>query len=92
MIVAGAVLLLAVEVPDEVTRYVDVLDLGLVLIWTGLLILGLNVWFHRAQSRSRRRRPDAHDVPPDDGPWRDTDVHRPGYAGRTRNLPTIRDG
>ena len=91
LIVVGAVLLLAVDVPDEVTRYVDVLDLCLVLIWTGLLILGLNVWFHRAPSRTRRRRRGAEDVPPDDGSWRETDVHRPGYPGRTRQLPTIRD-
>ena len=35
LMAVGAVLAFAVEVPAEVEEYVDVLDLGLILVWAG---------------------------------------------------------
>lgn len=103
LIVLGAVLLLAIDVPERVSEYVDVLDLGLILIWTGLLQLGVLAWFARPPRWSglppRPGRPyddgaydeGAYDEGTHDtGDWRSSDVHRPGYAGETRRLPTIR--
>ena len=82
----GAILVFAVRVPAEVEQYIDVLDLGLILIWTGLLILAMLVYLHKPR-RPRRR----VELPVDEGdPWHDHDVHRPGYAGQTQRLPTIR--
>ena len=84
----GGVLTFAVDPPPEVEQYVDVLDLGLILIWTGLLILAMAVYLYRPRHprrpRARRYSGDVED------PWRESDVHRPGYAGETRRLPTIR--
>ena len=98
LIVLGAVLLLAIDVPEQVSEYVDVLDLGLILVWTGLLLLGVVAWFARPPRWSglppRRRQAydeQAYDETDDGaGDWRSSDVHRPGYAGETRRLPTIR--
>jgi len=84
----GGVLTFAVDPPAELERYVDVLDLGLILIWTGLLVLAMAAYLYRPR-RPRRRRASRYGSDVDD-PWRESDVHRPGYAGETRRLPTVR--
>jgi hypothetical protein len=83
----GGVLAFAVQVPAEVDRYVSVIDVGLILIWTGILVLLTQVWLHRPR-RPRRSRVPAYDSYATD----EHDVHHPGYAGETRQLPTIRGG
>ncbi len=84
----GGVLAFAVRPPAEVEKYVDVLDLGLILIWSGVLLLVMQVVMHR-QRRPRRVRPSTYDDRTDE--WYEHDVHRPGYAGQTQRLPTVRD-
>ena len=59
--------------------------LGLILVWSGILLLVMQVVMHRPR-RARRR--SAYDDRIDE--WYDNDVHRPGYAGRTEALPTVR--
>jgi hypothetical protein len=83
----GGVLAFAVQAPAEVDRYVSVIDVGLILIWTGILVLLTQVWLHRPR-RPRRSRVPAYDAYDTD----EHDVHHPGYAGETRQLPTIRGG
>lgn len=84
LLAVGGVLAFAVEPPAEVEKYVDVIDLGLILAWTGVAVLLLQVWLYKPR---RRRR-----VPQDrTDQWYEHDVHRPGYAGQTRQLPTVRD-
>src|SRR5215210_1091057 len=86
LMAVGAILLFAVRVPADVEQYIDVLDLGLILIWTGLLIVGMQVYLYKPRRQRRRV-----ELPVDEGdPWREHDVHRPGYAGETQRLPTIR--
>jgi hypothetical protein len=84
----GGVLAFAVDPPAEVETYIDVLDLGLILVWTGLLVLAMAAYMYRPR-RPRRPRDRRYAGEPDD-PWRESDVHRPGYAGETRRLPTVR--
>lgn len=79
----GGIVAFAVDAPAEVERYVDVLDLGLILIWAGVLILVMQVVMTRHLRPRRARRP----LPPDTV---EHDVHRPGYAGETRRFPTVR--
>jgi hypothetical protein len=88
----GGVIAFAVQAPDGVEKYVDVLDLGLILIWAGILILVMQVVMNRPRRpkghgplRDRAYDPDRTDQ------WYENDVHRPGYAGQTRRLPTVRD-
>lgn len=102
LMAVGAVLAFAVDVPAVVERYVDVLDLGLILVWAGALILVMQ-WVMNRRPRprgagpvrrgSRRAAGPAYDLPedPDAGDWTARDVHRPGYAGETRRFPTVRD-
>ena len=86
----GAVLAFAVDVPAEVEEYVDVLDLGLILVWAGVLVLVMQVVMHRPRRADRRpRRERLYDDRTDQ--WYEHDVHRPGWAGETRRLPTVRD-
>lgn len=88
LIAVGAVLAFAVDVPARVERHVDVLDVGLILIWAGILTLVMQVVMHRPRgSPSRRAR--VYDARTDE--WYEHDVHRPGYAGETRRYPTVRD-
>jgi len=95
----GATLAFAVDAPAEVEGYVDVLDLGLILVWSGILILLMQVVMHRRPGpRGRSRRDDhadgydRHDRSDIDNPGAATgnDVHRPGYAGETQRFPTVR--
>jgi hypothetical protein len=85
----GGILAFAVNAPSSVEQYVDVLDLGLILIWAGLLVIGMQAYMHLPR-RPRPARVSRRDAVTDD-PWRDQDVHRPGYAGETERFPSIRD-
>lgn len=84
LMAVGGILAFGVDAPAQVERYVDVLDLGLILVWAGILVLLMQVVMNR-RPRARRPRP----VLPDETAAHD--VHRPGYAGETRRFPTIRD-
>ena len=84
----GGVLAFAVNAPASVEQYLDVLDLGLILIWSGLLMLGMQAYMHRPR-RPRPVRVSRRAAVTED-PWRDQDVHRPGYAGETERYPSIR--
>jgi hypothetical protein len=89
LMAAGGIIAFAVQFPDDVEQYVDTVDLGLILIWAGLLVLATQVWLHRppraAAPRPPRRTRDYADYATEEH-----DVHRPGYAGETRRLPTVR--
>ena len=90
LMAVGAVLALAVEVPAAVEEYVDVLDLGLILVWAGVLVLVMQVVMNRPRRADRRpRRERVYDDRTDE--WYENDVHRPGWAGETGRLPTVRD-
>ncbi len=84
----GGVLAFAVRAPAEVEQYVDVIDLGLILIWAGVLVLGMQAYMHRPR-RPKPPRVSRRDTARED-PWGDQDVHRPGYAGETQRYPSIR--
>jgi hypothetical protein len=88
----GGVLAVGVEAPAVVERYVDLLDLGLILVWAGVLLLVMQVVMHRP--RRARRHPVTGRSTWDDrtDQWYERDVHRPGYEGETRKVPTVRDG
>jgi hypothetical protein len=92
LMAVGGVIAFGVQAPDEVEKYVDVLDVGLILVWAGILVLVMQVVMHRRRRprgqgmlRDRTYDPDRTDQ------WYERDVHRPGYAGQTRRLPTVRD-
>lgn len=84
LMAVGGVMAFGVDAPAEVEKYLDVLDLGLILVWSGVLILVMQVIMTRRPG-PRRARP----VPP--AYTQEHDVHRPGYAGQTRRFPTVRD-
>ena len=88
LMAVGGVLAFGIHPPAVVEEYVDLLDLGLILIWSGMLLLVMQVVMHRPRRTRPRRRTwdDRTDQ------WYEQDVHRPGYAGETRALPTVRDG
>jgi len=88
LIAAGAILAFAVQAPAKVEEYVDVLDVGLILIWSGILVLVMQAWLYGP--RTRRARPTARQSSTHEDPWAESDVHRPGYAGETQRLPTVR--
>jgi len=87
LMAAGGVLAIAVPPPAEVARYVDLPAVGLILAWSGVLLLVMTAVMNRPRRAARRRstRDDRIDQ------WYERDVHRPGYAGDTRTLPTVRD-
>jgi hypothetical protein len=89
LMAVGGVLAFGVQAPASVEKYVDLLDLGLILVWAGVLLLVMQVVMHRPR-KPRRPRGSAYDDRTDQ--WYANDVHRPGYAGETRNLPTVRRG
>jgi hypothetical protein len=90
LMAAGGIIAFGIRFPEQVEEYVDVMDLGLILIWSGLLILVMQVVMRRAPRR-RARRFSAYDAEVTSDNYYEHDVHRPGYAGRTHQLPTIRD-
>jgi len=85
LIAVGGILAYAVRPPDAVERYVDVLDLGLILVWSGVLLLVMQAVMHRPRGPRRSTWDDRTDQ------WYERDVHQPGYRGQTRHLPTVRD-
>lgn len=89
LMAVGGVLAFGVRAPAYVEKYVDLLDLGLILVWAGILILVMQVVMNRRPGPRRAQRRPSYDETQDD--WYDNDVHRPGYAGETKRLPTIRD-
>jgi tetrahydromethanopterin S-methyltransferase subunit E len=88
LMAVGGVLAFAVRAPGSVVQYVDVADLGLILIWAGILVLVMQIVMNRPVRPRRRQRWQGVDY--DEGWTEEHDVHRPGYAGETRRLPTIR--
>ena len=86
LMAVGGVLAFAVRAPGAVEEYVDVVDLGLILVWAGGLVLVMQVVMHRP----RRPRPARRTALYEDDRWYEQDTHRPGYAGETRRLPTVR--
>ena len=60
LMAAGGVLAFGVHAPAEVEKYVDLLDLGLILVWAGILQLVMQVVMHRPR-RPRRPRGSAYD-------------------------------
>ena len=84
----GGVLAVGVHPPAVVEEYVDLLDLGLILVWSGILLLVMQVVMTRRPRSARRPRRSTWDDRTDQ--WYEQDVHRPGYAGQTRRLPTVR--
>ncbi len=85
----GGVIAFGVRLPSRVEEYVDVVDLGLILVWSGVLILLMQVVMRRRPKPRPARRATYADETSDN--LYENDVHRPGYAGQTRRLPTIRD-
>ncbi len=86
LMAVGAVIAFGITPPARVAEYVDLLDLGLILVWAGALLLVMQVVMHRPRRPRRSTWDDRTDQ------WYEHDVHRPGYAGKTRQLPTVRDG
>jgi hypothetical protein len=87
LMAVGGVIAFGFQAPAEVEKYLDVLDLGLILAWSGLLLLVMQAVMHRPRRRGPRR--TTWDDRTDQ--WYEQDVHRPGYAGDTTKLPTVRD-
>lgn len=87
MAVGGVLAFAVTDPPDQLQKYVDLFDLGLILIWAGVLTLVMQVVMHRP----RRPRPPRRTRDYADWPTEEHDVHRAGYAGETRRLPTVRD-
>lgn len=85
LIAAGGILAYAVRPPASVEKYVDVLDVGLILVWSGVLLLVMQAVLHRPRRPRRSTWDDRTDQ------WYEQDIHRPGYRGETRHLPTVRD-
>jgi len=88
LMAVGGVLAFGIHAPAVVEDYVDLLDLGLILVWSGVLLLVMQVVVHRPRRTAPRR--SSWDDRTDQ--WYEQDVHRPGYAGETTKLPTVRDG
>jgi hypothetical protein len=83
LIAVGAVLAFAaVPVPEQVSRHVSVPAVGLILVWSGVLLLVMKAYLYRPR-RPQRSSP----YPVDD--WYEQDTHRPGEVrgGVTRRLP-----
>ena len=88
LMAVGGVLALGVHPPAVVEEYVDLLDVGLILVWSGILMLVMQVVLHRPRRGTPRR--STWDDRTDQ--WYEQDVHRPGYAGETTRLPQVREG
>jgi hypothetical protein len=84
LMAVGGIVAFGVRAPASVEEYVDLLDLGLILIWSGILLLVMQV----VMFRPRRPRRSSWDDRTDQ--WYANDVHRPGYGGQTDVLPTVR--
>jgi hypothetical protein len=87
LMAVGGVLAIAVHPPSEVARYVDLPAVGLIFAWSGVLLVVMTAVMNRPR-RAARRRSTWDDRT---NQWYEQDVHRPGYVGETRALPTVRD-
>jgi hypothetical protein len=47
MALGGVIAFGGISTPADVEKYVDVLDLGLILVWSGILLLVMQVVMHR---------------------------------------------
>lgn len=63
LIAVGAILAFAVSPPRSVLRYVDLFDLGLILVWTGVLVLAVTYYVDRVK-RSLPAPPQRRYSPP----------------------------
>jgi len=63
LIAVGAILAFAVSPPRSVLRYLDVFELGLILIWTGVLVLAVTYYVDRVK-RSLPASPQRRYPPP----------------------------
>jgi hypothetical protein len=89
LMATGAIIAFAVQFPDEVTKQIDTFDLGLILVWAGILVLVMQVVMHRPR-RQRHPGPPRRTREQLDYVTDEHDVHRAGYVGETRQLPTVR--
>jgi hypothetical protein len=87
LMAVGGVLAVAVPAPAEVARYVDLPAVGLILAWSGVLLLVMTAVMNRPRRATRRSTWDGRT-----DQWYEQDVHRPGYAGDTAELPRVRSG
>lgn len=79
MIAVGAILAFAIQPPQWIVAYVDVMDLGLVLIWIGALVLALQAYLYMPR-RARTRRPPAPPQQPDNELYAPGRFAAPRYA------------
>jgi hypothetical protein len=56
LIAVGAVLAFAVDPPRWIVEYVDVIDLGLVLLWIGILVIAIHVYLYAPRKPKAPRR------------------------------------
>lgn len=56
LLAVGLILAFAVNSPDGLADYIDTVDLGLVLVWTGVLHLAVTAYVHRPPRRRPTRR------------------------------------
>jgi hypothetical protein len=74
LIALGAVLtVVAVPVPEAVAPHVSVPAIGLILVWSGVLLLVMKAYLYRPR-RPRRPAPAVDD-------WYEHDVRAPGAVG-----------
>jgi anti-sigma factor RsiW len=85
LMAVGGVLAIAVPAPAQVARYVDLPAVGLILAWSGVLLLVMTAVMNRPRRAARRSTWDDRT-----DQWYAHDVHRPGYVGQTEVLPTVR--
>jgi hypothetical protein len=86
LMAVGGIIAFGIRAPASIEEYVDLLDLGLILIWSGVLLLVMQVVMFRPRRPRRSTWDDRTDQ------WYANDVHRPGYVGQTEVLPTVRGG
>lgn len=97
LIAVGAILAFAVSPPRSVLRYVDLFDLGLILVWTGVLVLAVTYYVDRVK-RSLPSPPQPRYVPPTTyrprsapSPARNPDRETRWDEASTRRLRPYRD-
>lgn len=80
LIAGGAILAFAVDPPRWIVEYIDVIDLGLVLLWVGILVLAIQVYLHaprKPKAPRRDRSAERHHTP--------TDRYAPGQFAAPRH-------
>ena len=82
LIAAGAVLAaVSLPVPKAVSDHLSVPAVGLVLVWSGVLLLGMKAYLYRPRRRRALRTGAA---------WYEHDVRAPGDLGRATRGGTYR--